>query len=255
MAMGFQFAGALILAGVCMASAQDGTSLRLMTATRHPMQYFISLPEGWSARKAWPAVVIVESANRQFSDTAEVFRRARGGGPFILLIPLVVTNGGAGVRSVPSYHYTDAVWNEIERAGPFRFDAEGIRAMIGDVHNSYGGEEKYFLTGWEAGGHTVWATIFQHPEELRAAAPVSTNYAGRWMDAAAFSLAPARVNLPIRILQVDGLPAPLLGQIAEARKTAEAHGYRNVTVSLVSGKPHGPLADETLDYFASLLGR
>jgi hypothetical protein len=75
------------------------------------------------------------------------------------------------------------------------------------------------------------------------------------MDPAAFSAALERVNLPVKILQIEGLPAPLLGQIAEARKTAETHGYRNVTVSLVSGKPHGPLADEALDYFASLLGQ
>ena len=241
-----------MLSSLCVAAAQEGAGLRLMTATGHPMEYYLSLPEGWSAGKTWPVVVVIESANREFRDTAEVFRRARKNLPFILLSPLVVTNGGPGVRSVPSYHYADAVWNEIERAGAFRFDSEGMQAMIAGVHNLFGGEQKYFLTGWEAGGHTVWATVFQHPEDLRAAAPVSPNYAGRWMSPAAFSSAPARVNLPVKIFLADGLPGPLLSQIAEARKTAEAQGYRNVSVSS-AGKPHGPLAEEALEYFASFL--
>ncbi len=243
-----------LLAGLSAAWAQDATNPVLKTATNHPMEYFLSLPRNGSLQKKWPMVVVIESANRRFSDTAKLFAEARKDLPFLILVPLVVTNGGAGFRDVPSYHYTDAVWSEIDRNGPFRFDSAGIAAMVTDARRLYGGEGAYFLTGWEAGGHTVWAMIFQHPEDLRAAAPVSTNYAGRWMSAGNFSSAPERTKLPVKVFQIEGSPNPLAAQVAEAKATAAAHGYRNVSVSSVAGKPHGPLADEVLGYFASLLG-
>jgi len=213
------------------------------------MQYYLSLPDGWTAAKKWPVVVAIESANRNFAQNAGEFEAARGRMPFIIVTPLVVTNGGAGARNAASYHYAEAVWNQIDGEGPFKFDADGIAAAIVDVSRLYGGEEKYFLTGWEAGGHTVWAMIFQHPEALRAAAPVSFNYQGRWMSAGTFRSAPL---LPLRIFRVEALPPPLIGQIAEARRTAEEHGFKDVSEEVVK-KPHGPLAEEVLGYFASLL--
>jgi len=42
-------------------------------------------------------------------------------------------------------------------------------------------------------------------------------------------------------------------QSQEAIKTAREHGFRNVTERLAAaGKPHGPLADEVLEYFAGV---
>jgi len=41
-------------------------------------------------------------------------------------------------------------------------------------------------------------------------------------------------------------------QSQEAIKTAREHGFRNVTERVAAGKPHGPLADEVLNYFAEL---
>jgi hypothetical protein len=96
--------------------------------------------------------------------------------------------------------------------------------------------------------------LLQHPEDLRAVAPVSTNYQGRWMSPENFSSAPERVNLPLKVLRVEALPEAFAGQMSAAMETAEAHGYRNVSMTIIPGKPHGPLADEVLHYFASLLG-
>jgi len=181
--------------------------------------------------------------------------KARGTRPFILIAPLVVTNGGPGFRSVPTYHYTKAVWDEVERSGNCRFDWEGISAAMADVTRLYGGEEKYFVTGWEAGGHTVWAMVFQHPELVRAAAIASPNYAGRWMKNEDFSSSPARTTLPVKMFQAGALPAdsPLIRQMGVAKDAAEAHGFRNVSSTLAPGKPNGPLADEVMEYFASFL--
>ena len=61
----------------------------------------------------------------------------------------------------------EKVWAAIE-ANRCGFDIDGIAAVSADVRKLYHGESRYFLTGWEAGGHTVWALLLGHPEEVRA---------------------------------------------------------------------------------------
>jgi poly(3-hydroxybutyrate) depolymerase len=235
---------ALLLTSAC---AQE-----LKTATSHAMQYYLSLPEGWTSARKWPVVVAIESANRDFQGNAAVFARARGTMPFIIVSPMVVTGGGAGFRSVSTYRYTDAVWAEIDRMGAFHFDEAGIAAILADVKRLYGGEDRYFLTGWEAGGHTVWAMLFQHPEQLRAVAPVSTNYQGRWMTSESFSSSPARAKLPVKVSQSAQSPSRFLGtQTAAAMEEAKAHGFGSVSLVTVD-KPHGPMPEEVLRFFASV---
>jgi hypothetical protein len=52
----------------------------------------------------------------------------------------------------------------------------------------------------------------------------------------------------------NGAPHRFLNAQREtARDAAQAHGYRNVSRSLVPDKDHGPLADEVLGFFFSLL--
>src|ERR1051326_3071415 len=187
---------ALTFAGCSLVHASPAPELK--TASSHPIQYYLSLPNGWTATKKWPVVVVIESADREFLQAATAFANARGSRPFIIVTPLVVTNGGAGFRSVPTYHYSNAVWDRIQSAGPFKFDMDGLNAIMQDVVKDYRGEDKFFLTGLEAAGHTIWGVLFNHPEVLRAAVLVCPNYAGRWIDEAHISNAPERVDLPIR---------------------------------------------------------
>jgi len=234
-------AAALIVPGF----ASDPQGLK--TATTHPIQYYVSLPKGWSGDRTWPVVLIIEAAEREFLKTLKVFEKARGDHPFILVTPLVTTNGGANYRQAETYHYSEETWAKIQenRCG---FDFDGIAAVAADVRKLYHGESQYFLTGWEAGGHTVWALLFTHPDEVRAAAPAVTNYAARCLEGG-FSNSPIRVNLPVKVFQVDIERDKAPGryvymQSQEAMKTAREHGFRNVTERLATGRPHGPLADE-----------
>jgi dienelactone hydrolase len=231
---------------------------QLKTASSHPIQYYLSLPDGWSAGKKWPVVVVIESANREFLHAATVFAQSRQRGPFILVTPLVVTNGGPGYRNVTTYHYSNAVWERIQNSGPFKFDMDGITAIMQDVVKQYGGEDRYFVTGFEAGGHTVWAILFNHPEVTLGAALVVPNYAGRWVDEEHISSDARRVELPIRAFlgtsdDASSSGSPIYSQLERAMRLADAHGYRNVSRVRVEGKGHEPLADEVLAYFSSLL--
>jgi hypothetical protein len=150
------------------------------------------------------------------------------------------------------------VWDQIQKSGPFSFDYDGITAIMKDVIRDYSGEDKYFITGFEAGGHTVFGVVFNHPEVLRAATLICPNYLGRWVDEQKISSASERKNLPIRnfVGTRDELCAPghpIYDQMQRAKRLAEEHGYGNVSIFSVEGKGHERLADEVLAYFASLI--
>ncbi|MEO8130322.1 MAG: hypothetical protein ABJF23_11525 [Bryobacteraceae bacterium] len=245
-----------LLAALALLSTCRAEELR--TAANHPMQYYVSKPQGWNPARKWPVVVVIESANREFERTLGVFAKARGSMPFLLVVPLVTTNGGANYRQADTYHYSEAVWRQIEQ-DRCKFDRDGIAAVVSDVRKLFGGEDKYFLTGWEAGGHTVWPMIFQHPEALRAAAPAVTNYAGRCMDSG-FSTSAARADLPVTVFQVDAgrdvAPGKFVYiQSQQAMGIAREHGFRKVSEQIVADQPHGPLADAILAYFATIIAR
>ena len=248
----------LCVSCACSTLAHAPEAPQLKTASSHPIQYYLSLPDGWVAGKKWQVVVVIDSADRQFAQAATAFADARGKQPFILVTPLVVTNGGAGARSVATYHYSDQVWERIQSDGPFKFDMDGITAIVQDVAKQYGGEDKYFITGLEAAGHTLWGVLFSHPEAVRGAAIVCPNYLGRWVDEAHISTAPERSALPIRnfIGSKDTLcspGSPIYTQMQKAISVAEAHGYKNVSLTQIEGKGHERLAGEVLAYFSSLM--
>jgi dienelactone hydrolase len=250
----------LLLAALPLAlrAEDDPTALQLRTVAGHPMQYYLSLPHGWAAGKEWPTVVIIDSANRQFRPNAQLFVEARKHRPFLLVAPLVVSNGGPNYRQAPGYRYAAADWAAIERRGPHRFDREGIAAVIQEVRKVHGGSARAFLTGWEAGGHTVWAQVFRQPEILRGVALSGPNFAARGLDEGPLSESTARTELPVRVfVGLRGTPwgegRPLSAQWQRAQQLAAAQGYRNVALTLVEGKRHGPLPDEVLEFFSSLL--
>jgi dienelactone hydrolase len=239
-------------------AGDDPTALQLKTVSGHPMKYYLSLPHGWATGKEWPTVVVIDSANREFRSNAELFVQARKKQPFLLVAPLVVSNGGPKYRQAPGYRYSAADWTDIERVGIHRFDRDGIAALIREVKKLHGGSEQAFLTGWEAGGHTVWAQVFRQPEILRGVALCGPNFAARGLDDGPVSNSAARTRLPVRVfVGTLGTPwgegLPLFAQWERARQFAADNGYRNVSLTLVEGKKHGPLPDEVLSFFTSLL--
>jgi poly(3-hydroxybutyrate) depolymerase len=243
---------------------QGGGEPVLKTARNHPMQYYLSLPKGWSATRKWPIVVTLSGAGKAWLSDARRFAQMRDARnyPFLIVTPLIITNGTRDPRQSSAYQYPAAVWDEIAGKGRCNFDTAGLRAVVGDVQQLYGGDKRYFLDGCSAGGHLAWATIFQQPENLLGAAPTSANYLGRCVTVelqqpVAFSNSPERIQLPVKVFEGAADPTlPILSeQAANAMTLAASLGYRNVTKTIVSGAGHCGMDDQVLDYFHSLLPR
>ena len=206
-------------------------------------------------------LVVIPDAGRQFVANLQAFVEARGDRPYILVAPEVLTCGGAGSRTLDHYTYTKAVWDSLQGHDDFEFDDEGVAAVLADVRRQCRAESTAFLTGWEAGGHTVWALTFRHPERWRGVVPVSTNYQRRGLDSTSFSTAPGRAKLPILGLRegAGAGDARLMGfleqQTAQAMADARSHGYSPGPVRVVPGGVHGPLAAAVLAVCDSVRGR
>lgn len=248
------------LGGSVSAQSSENDSVMLKTASAHPMQYYVSLPDGWTREKQWPIVVVIESSDKEYKENALRFVRARKKMPFIIVAPYNLNNSRYGRRDPAVFPYSSATWDYIDKVGDCRFNMDGLTQVVKDVQSQYNGDEKYYLTGFEAGAHTVWQMAFQHPERLKAVATVAGNYNRNscMTDPASFSGDISRVVLPITgfTAGLDTFFGPKAGnynQWKAAEKAALDHGFKNVSEYIVPGKGHEPLPNEVMNYFYELL--
>jgi hypothetical protein len=239
-----------------LAAASPQAPITIERTASHPMRYHLALPVGWTREKTWPVVVVVPDASRDFAGNLAAFAASRGDRPFILVAPEVLSCGGAGSRTAEHYTFSPGEWDSIRTRDDFAYDDAGLAAVLADVRKRWGGEAKAFLTGWEAGGHTVWEQTLRRPERWRAVAPVSTNYQGRGLDASTFSRGPERATLPIQVFRCgapSGEAAAAIRfvdqQTARAIADARAHGFAPSRVRVVAGAAHGPLPGRVLAWF------
>jgi dienelactone hydrolase len=244
------------------AGGVEPAAITVRQASTHPMRYHLALPSGWKADRTWPVLVVIPDAGREFEMNLASFVRARGDRPYILVAPEVLSCGGAESRTAGHYSYTPTEWDSLQRGDDFAFEDDGLQAVLTDVRRLWHGETQAFLTGWEAGGHTVWAQALRHPERWRGVAPVTTNYQRRGVDSTSISRAPERATLPIQPFRC-GAPRGdvahamtfLEQQTALAVHDARDHGFRPLPVRVVPGADHGPLPGAVLAWCDSLRHR
>jgi predicted peptidase len=234
--------------------SSQSSNLQLKKASDHPIQYYLSLPDNWSSKTKWPVVVVLSDAYKQFKKDGEQFIIARKSMPFIIVVPLITTNGTQGHKDTSIYPYSKSTWDSIDKMTICNFDETGLQSIIKDVKEIYSGSDKVFITGFEAGTHLVWAMIFQHPELLYAAAPVAGNYRNRCIETNSFSNDSSKKELPIKNFTGSGdenfgINGRFYDQYLEAKNLALSHGYRNISEAEVKGKGHTPLPENVLDYF------
>jgi predicted peptidase len=238
-------------------SLYSQSTLQLKKASDHPIRYYISLPNNWSAKTRWPIVIVLSDAYKQFKKDAEQFVEVRKDLPFIIISPFITTNGTQGHRDSTIYPYSKSTWDSIDKMTICNFDETGLQSIIKDVKKNHSGSDKVFITAFEAGTHLVWAMIFQHPELLYAAAPIAGNFRNRCIENSSFSNDASRIDLPIKNFTGSddkdfGMNGKLYNQYLEAKKLAISHGYKNISETEVQGKGHVPLPENVLSYFNSV---
>lgn len=239
--------------------AQSNTSeLQQLKCENHSMQYLLSLPKNWSKNKTWPVVIVLEAADKEYKKNAQRFIAARGDMPFILVAPFNTNNGNQGRRDPSLFPYSAADWDYMEKVGDCQFNEEGLQNVIKEVSTKYNGEQKVYLTGFEAGAHELWAIVLNHPEWLNAAAPVAGNFRNRCAEPSKISVDPSRKKLPIKSFVGDKdeyfRPAgKVYNQWTEVKALATSHGFENISETIISGKDHVPMPEEVMNYFGSML--
>jgi poly(3-hydroxybutyrate) depolymerase len=241
----------------CLCAQSPTEDIKLLTATGHPMQYYVSLPKGWTATKKWPTVMIFEAAEKEYKANLNRFVDARGELPFIFVAPIHTNNGNQGRRDPNLFPYSIETWNYIDKVGDCIFNDDGIKQIFIDCKAKFSAEEQYYITGFEAGTHLLWSMIFHRPEFVKAAAPVAGNFRARCVDVNSISSNPVKSKIPINAFvgELDdawGPSAMLYGQWVEAKNLALKNGYKEITETIIKGKGHEPMPSEVLAYFIKL---
>jgi poly(3-hydroxybutyrate) depolymerase len=244
-------AGAAVMAA---AAPVAGAQVRLKTTGAHSMQYYLSLPRGWTPARKWPVLMVFEGADRQFEKFGDTYVRARANEPFIIVAPLILSNRGAASARDKEYQYPKAAWDRIAADGACKFDLDGIAAIIAELQRDFGAQNRFYFASLESGAHIEWAWLFRFPETVRAAAFVTPNYIGRCMDDASFSKSTAGRGVPVQILHGarDTVWQHLSPQAFNAKRIGEAHGMKNIVERIIAGRGYGPLADEVVQWFADV---
>ncbi len=231
------------------------------------MQYYVSLPRGWSKSREWPVVIASAGSSHNWISHLEVFAAARdeGGYPFIVVSPIILTNSGGNLRASRFYDYDSQALDLAAREGRCAFDLDGLRAVAADIQKNYAGGSRFFITGFSGGGSIAEAMTFLHPEALRGAAFAAANYGGRCITQGteskddvfapvAISRDSSRVSLPVRWFNgADDPFATLIKQRDNAMAVAKENGFANLSDTIVPQMPHNAMPRQVLDYFATFL--
>ena len=201
----------------------------LKTAAGVGVQYYLSLPNGWTPDSKRPILVTIDGSGHNFSGNCKSFIKARGALPFVIVTPCVSSNGNDPA------------------------DLKAVLAIVQEVQQSANGQPKFFITGFSAGGHLAWQCVFTHPELLAGAAPAAANF--RFRGVAGISKATERVQLPIHSFlgDKDAFKAALAQQWDDAEKLARQNGYENLTKTEVPGSGHQAFPDQVVAFFSTLL--
>lgn len=201
----------------------------LKTAEGVGVQYYLSLPNGWTTNSSWPILVTIDGSGHDFQRNFDSFVKARGAHPFIIVTPFVRSNGNDPA------------------------DLKAVLAIVHEVQESAKGQPKFVITGFSAGGHLAWQCIFSHPELLAGAALAAGNFRSRGVTD--ISKAPERSHLPIHgfLGDQDSFRIALSQQWEDAIKLARQNGYGNLTLSEVPGAGHQAFPDQVVTFMVSLL--
>lgn len=227
----------------------------LKTASTHKMQYYLQLPKGWTPTKKYTIVVGVEGAGCNFKGMLSALTSNRGDLPVICITPQTFSNTNSLAGAAGKYTYPPDLVAEYDAGDRFKFDEEGLLAVIADVKKDFSGEDKFCITGFSGGGNLTWLMVFHHPDMLLGASPACANFGTRKYN---IPDVPEKATVPVHAYQGDKdeywhNPPNLEQAWLDAKKLADDNGYKNVTRDMVPGVGHSGCSDKVMAFFATLI--
>ena len=227
----------------------------LKTASTHKMQYYLQLPKGWTPTKKYTIVVGVEGAGCNFKGMLSALTSNRGDLPVICITPQTFSNTNSLAGAAAKYTYPPDLVAEYDTGDRFKFDEEGLLAVIADVKKDFSGDDKICITGFSGGGNLTWLFVFQHPDLVLGASPACANFATRKYNIPDVH---EKATVPVKAFQGDKdeywhNPPNLENAWLAAKKLADDNGYKNVTREMVAGVGHSGCGDKVMAFFGTLI--
>jgi poly(3-hydroxybutyrate) depolymerase len=239
-----------------LAKAAQDRPIRL-GASAHDMEYFLSLPKGWSPRKKHHLLVTCEGAGSNFLGNHRGFVKRRGDLPLVIITPCTFSTTNALVHK--KYNYPRELVDKYQSGPRITFDEEGILCAVRDVTGKFHCFEKFFITGFSGGGNPTYLFVFKHPDKLAGAVPCCANFSGQGLRSAK---PPSQgLDMPIHIL--TGAKDPhrewthgkvgspgIEPQTDAAEKLLKERGYTDVRRTMVPGVGHSALPGKVIEFIA-----
>ncbi|MCA8947728.1 MAG: hypothetical protein KDB29_15945 [Planctomycetes bacterium] len=204
----------------------------LMQCREHDMNYYISLPAGWTKDKEWPIYVTQEGAGSNFQGMNR--GAAKGNKEFIVITCCTFSNTNSLDGQAKKYPYTQEFLDKWA-GNRLAFDEPGLLAVMKEVRELYNGTEKICITGYSGGGILTWHMVFKHPDKVIAAVPACANFAGA-QEISDDTEAKKKIIVHAYQGEKDQHKETMLdAQWESALKLAKANGYENVTRDIIPG--------------------
>ncbi|GEM_PF-890489 len=243
-------------------AAVDG--LVLMTATTHPLRYYLSLPKAWKRNRGrrWPVLLCVDGAGSGFAGIARGYKNRRGDLPFIVVSPCTFSNTNeikGNLRKKYAKIYAEETIEEGNQ-GRLDWDEAGVLAVLEDMKTSFDAEERVYVTGFSGGGNVTYMMIFKHPDLVAGAAPACANFMNRNYHELGDSFSEADRTFPLHIITGASDPhrqythgnknSPgIEPQTDAAVKVLEHLGYPGWKRTMIEGMGHSPAHKHVIETF------
>lgn len=226
----------------------------------HPLVAYVSLPGGWKKGREYPLLVAVDGSGSNFAGCGKQFSQTRGSRDVIVVSPVTFSNTNAlDAKKYPWYDAATISEHDGDHTKRMEFDMAGMDALLAQLTERYGAEEKVFLTGFSGGGQYTYNKLLQDPEHVRGAAPACANFGGRGVDGA-----PGVTDggPPVHILtgaedphrdHVFGQKPGIEGQSDLAEKALADLGYTNVRRTMLPGVKHSALHGKVWEFIDEVL--
>ena len=235
----------------------------LNAASSHPMKYYFSLPKNFKQEKdkKWPVLICVDGAGSNFKGMANGYFKNRGDLPFMIVSPCSFTNTNAiQGKMLEKYKefYSDEDLQKVNDDGRFKFDEEGVLAIIKDLQKEYDAESKVYVTGFSGGGNITYMMIFKHPDLMNGAAPACANFMNSSYSSLKGQFKDEDLNFPIHIFTgekdphrkwthgKEGSPGIEM-QTDAAVNVLDTIGYPNYKRTMVPGMGHSSAQKQVLE--------